>query len=156
MILPEYATCNTSYVWLKHMTKKNSLFLGSEKKRPAILSSGCPCMQLHIQVQLQPWQQANAKGIPGIWTSWKHSSNCVFLCVHMHKCVSSLNRSNMWVQLESRHLSYPLLRGCKFQSQKRNMNFSLFSWGAIELHEVKQKNSNVISLKPLIWSFLQP
>lgn len=49
---------------------------------------------------------------------------CVFVCVHMRKCVSRLNRSNMWSQLESRRLSYPLLQWLKFQSQKEhNMNF---------------------------------
>lgn len=152
----KYAICITSYVWLKHMTKKNSLFLSSKKKKKT-----CHIVlwvSLHTATHPSPAAALTAgqrKGNP-----WHPNlletflKLCVFLCVHMHKCVSSLNRSNMWVQLESRRLSYPLLRWCKFQSQKHNMNFSLFSRGAIELHKVKLKISNVLSLEPLIWSFL--
>lgn len=46
---------------------------------------------------------------------------CVFVCTHVRVC---LNRNNMWPQLESRRLSYPLLHWLKFQSKKEhNMNF---------------------------------
>lgn len=148
---------NLLFLWLfssdnYHMfgwsTWQKQTLCPSSVKGSAMLSSTYSCIQLHIQVQLRPWQQANAEGIPGIQTSWKHSSNCVYLCVYMLKCASRLNWSNMWAQLESRHLFYPLLHWLKFQSQKEhNMNFLLFSWGTIKLHKVKQNINNVMFLQ---------
>lgn len=114
----------------------------SAVKGPTMLSSGSPCIQLHIQIQLQPWLQASTKGNP--WHSnllETFPKLCVFVCAHAQVCPSRLNRSNMWSQLESRRLSYPLLRWLKSQSQKEhNMNFWLFSWGTIKRQKVKTEN----------------
>lgn len=142
MITPESTTCNI--ICLVEAHDKDSLSLSSVRICHAVLyivfnttTHSSPAEALKTgQHEGNPWHP----------NPWKHSSDCVYLCVYMWKCVSRLNRSNMWAQLESRHLFYPLLHWLKFQSQKEhNMNFWSFFWGNIKLYKVKQRISSVFA-----------
>lgn len=75
----------TQYVWFEHTTKTNCFSAAAFSRSPRV--------QVHVRIQLQPWQRASTRGIPGIRTSWKHFDNlCVFMYVHACTSVSKKTR----------------------------------------------------------------